>query len=194
MIASLKGKIIAKADNFALIEVNGIGYEVFFSSRAMKALPDTQSDFYCFCYLEANERQIRLYGFLTFEQLELFKIVRAISGVGPKAALEISAIGSLAQIKEFLEKDDTKFLEGLEGVGAKKAQKIILELSGKIKNLGALAPKEKSKDLWEKDEAYLALVQLGFAKEKVKEALSHLPPHLTNNEERIKTALQMLGH
>jgi len=191
MISYLAGKIVLKAENFVVLDVNGVGYEVFLAMPTMEKAPETGSDFKCFCYLEANERLMRLYGFLTFDELELFKVIRNIQGAGPKAALEISAIGSLAKIKGLMEKGDIGFLNNIPGIGPKKAQKIILELSGQIKNLGSLSRKER--DVLEKDEAYLALIKLGFSKEKAQKAILELPKEIKDTQEKIKKALQILG-
>jgi len=90
-----------------------------------------------------------------------------------------------------IDKGNLNFLDGISGIGAKKAQKIILELTGKIKTLGNTSKKEK--EFLEKDEAYLALIKLGFNKEKAKQAILSLPQDIKNNQERIKQALQILG-
>lgn len=191
MIAYLSGKIILKADNFIILDVNGIGYEVFLSQASMDKLPEIDSDFKCFCYLEANERAMKLFGFLTFEELELFKVIRNIQGAGPKASLEISSIGSLERIKALMDKGNLNFLDGISGIGEKRAQKIILELTGKIKNIGSLNKKEK--EVLENDEAYLALIKLGFSREKAQKALLEIPKDIKNTQERIRQSLQILG-
>ncbi len=191
MIAYLSGKIIKKADNFVILDVSGIGYEVFLSQISMNKAPEQGSDFKCFCYLEANERMMRVYGFLTFEELELFKVIRNIQGAGPKASLEISSIGSLEKIKALMDKGNLNFLDGISGIGEKRAQKIILELTGKIKSLSNLSKKEK--DLLEGDEVYLVLIKLGFSKEQAKKAILELPKDIKETQIRIKKALQILG-
>ncbi|MDD5738886.1 MAG: Holliday junction branch migration protein RuvA [Candidatus Pacebacteria bacterium] len=191
MIAYLSGKIVKKADNFVILNVNGVGYEVFLSEQSMGKLPEQESDFKCFCYLEANERAMKLFGFLSFEELELFKVIRNIQGAGPKASLEISSIGSLEKIKALMDKGNLNFLDGISGIGEKRAQKIILELTGKIKSLSDLSKKDK--EVLESDEAYLALIKLGFSKEKAKQAILELPKEIKNTQERIKNALQILG-
>lgn len=191
MIAYLSGKIILKAENFIVLDVSGVGYEVFLSESSMNKLPEQESDFKCFCYLEANERAMRVYGFLSFEELELFKVIRNIQGAGPKASLEISSIGSLEKIKELMDKGNLNFLDGISGIGEKRAQKIILELTGKIKSLSSLSKKEK--ELLENDEAYLALIKLGFTKEKAKKVILELPKNIKDTQERIKQSLQILG-
>jgi len=192
MIAYLSGKIIKKADNFVILDVNGIGYEVFLSEASMNKLPEQGRDFKCFCYLEANERVMKLFGFLAFEELELFKVIRNIQGAGPKASLEISSIGSLEKIKGLMDEGNLNFLDGISGIGEKRAQKIILELTGKIKSLTNLSKKDK--EALESDEAYLALIKLGFSKEKAKQAILGLPKEIKNIQERIKQALRAVGN
>ena len=125
------------------------------------------------------------YGFLTYENLEFFEALMDIRGVGPKSALDISALGSLDKIKDRILKQDEKIFEGIPGIGSKKAMTIILELTGKIKMLGS---KKGSAD-----EAEDALSQLGFSKQQAKDALSRIPANIKNTEERIKLALKTLG-
>lgn len=168
--------MILKKENFIILNVGGIGYEVFLSS-AVK-IPEKGSELNLFCHLDLTERAVKLYGFLSFEELEVFKIVRNISGVGPKAALEISSLGSLQEIKEKIEKGDLK----MPGIGSKKAQKIILELTGKLKDI----PKKEIKG-----EAFEALIALGFPKDRVKKVLSEIKEGLSE-QEKIKKALKLL--
>lgn len=195
-----------KKDAFLILEVNGIGYEVFVSKRIMESIPPKESsvntedpteqaesgqNLNLFCYLDVGERSLKLYGFRTFEELEFFKLVRGISGVGPKAALEISAIGRPEKIKKEIEKGNEKIFEGVPGIGKKKAQKIILELAGKLKTKEPTPKKEK--DNLENDEAFLALRNLGFPKEQCKKALSEASKEIKDSQERVKMALQILG-
>jgi len=188
MISYLSGKIILKKDGLLILDVNGVGYEVFVSAPSSDILPEKGRVLNIFCYLDVTERSLKLFGFLTYDELELFKVVRNISGVGPKAALEISSVGSLEKIKEKMDKNADVF-EGVSGIGKKKAQKIILELSGKLKTLKS----KKQQDNFENDEAFTALVNLGFPKDKIKEALSQLPVSSKTTHDRVTEALQILG-
>lgn len=176
MIAYLKGKILSKQEESIVLEVNNIGYEVYLAERNLENVGE---EAVLFCSLEANERGIKLYGFMTENQLDLFKIIRSIQGIGPRASLEISALGSLEEVKAIIEKG-----EAIPGIGPKKASKIILELTGKIKN---------QKQQFKKDEAYLALTSLGFSREQVLLALKSLPQEVTETKEKVKLALQFLG-
>ncbi len=190
MISYLSGKIVIKKDSFIIIEVQGVGYEVWFSVSAMENIAQVGGEIKLFCHLDVQERGLKLYGFLNFEELEFFKIVRNIQGVGPKAALEISGIGPLEKIQAEIKKGNLKFLDGITGIGPKKAAKIILELSGQIKtNLGG---KKKEKDTMEAEEAFLALANLGFPKEKIREALAGLVKEMPV-QEKISQALKILG-
>lgn len=192
MISYLSGKIIAKQDGFVILLVNGVGYEVWLSGHSFESIPEIGQDINLFCQMEANERGVKLYGFLTASELEFFKIVRNIQGVGPKAALEISGIGPLEKIQGEIEKGNLKFLDGIPGIGAKKAAKVILELSGQIKT--AQKAGQKSQDYFANDEAFLALSQLGFAKEQIKKVLTELPQEIQSPQEKIKKALKILSN
>jgi Holliday junction DNA helicase RuvA len=185
MISYLNGKIILKRDKFIILEVNNIGYKVFLSRQTLLKLPEIGGTIKLFIYQNVKEEALDLYGFLTYEELEFFETLMDIRGVGPKSALDISALGSLDKIKDRILKQDEKIFEGIPGIGPKKAMTIILELTGKIKMLGQ---KKGSAD-----EAEGALMQLGFSKQQAKNALSRVPGNIKNSEERIKLALKNLG-
>ena len=191
MIAYLSGEIIAKQDGSVILLVNGVGYEVWLSGHSFESIPEIGQNINLFCQMEANERGVKLYGFLTASELEFFKIVRSIQGVGPKAALEISGIGPLKKIQSEIEKGNLCFLDGIAGIGAKKAAKVILELSGQIKT--AQKAGKKGQDIFANDEAFLGLANLGFAKDKIKEALAGLPKEMPATE-KIKRALKILSN
>lgn len=196
MIAFLQGKIILKKEKFVIVEVAGIGYKVFLNRQALVTLlasapeelrqskPEINS-VKLFIYHDIKEDKSDLYGFLDYETLEFFEILMDIRGVGPRSALDISALGSLDKIKDRILKQDEKIFEGVPGIGSKKAMTIILELTGKIKMVG-----QKNSSV---DEAETALVQLGFTKQQAKDALSRVPSSVKDPEDRIKQALKNLG-
>jgi len=185
MIAFLSGKIILKKDKFIILEVAGVGYKVFLNRQTLVTLPEIGEPIKLFTYQNVKEEALDLYGFLTYEGLEFFETLMDIRGVGPKSALDISALGSLDKIKDRILKQDEKIFEGIPGIGSKKAMTIILELTGKINTLG----QKKSSA----DEAEGALMQLGFSKQQAKDALSHVPSSVKDSGERIKLALKNLG-
>ncbi len=187
MISYLRGKIILKKEKFIILDVNGVGYKIFLSKKTLSKIPEIDQNFKVFCFLNVRENSLDLYGFLDSKELDFFEILDDIRGVGPKAALEISSLGPLEKIKERILSQDEKIFEGIPGIGRKKAMTIILELSGKIKDI---SQKKKTVKV---DEAEESLISLGFSREKAKTALSKVPKDVQDSEQRIKEALKILG-
>lgn len=208
MISYLEGKIIFKEEKFIILDVKGVGYKVFLSQKSLHKIPQnnkelnpvrskklntsglsspsTSNGVKIFCYLNVKENALDLYGFLTHQELEFFETLIDIRSIGPKAALEIASIAPMEKIKEAIEKEDEKIIKELFSFGKKKAQILILELSRKIK----APPKEKPVS---EDEAFQALISLGFSRKRVKEVLSKIPKETTEPEKQIKSALKILG-
>ncbi len=183
MISFLSGKVIYKDEKRAIVERQGLGFDLFLSEPALKKLKiGEERDFYTFLFI--GEKNIELYGFLSFEEAELFKALKHVPGIGPKTAMSLAVFGSLEKLKEVLEKGEMP-LE-VKGVGKKKLQKILLEISGQIKEMKSIKPKKR-------DEVFQALSSLGFSKEEIEEALSHISSEVKETEERIKQALRFLG-
>ncbi len=187
MISYLKGKIILKQDKFIVLDVNGVGYKLFLSQKTFTKLGDIDELLSFFCHLNVRENALDLYGFLELGELELFELVLGISGVGPKAALEISAIGPKEKLKKAIELQHEEIFEGILGIGKKKARKIILELSGKIKDFDSFVAKKG-----EADPVLDTLINLGFFRDKAEQALAGLSD-IKDNEEKLKKALKILG-
>ncbi|MCK4355324.1 Holliday junction branch migration protein RuvA [Candidatus Parcubacteria bacterium] len=214
MIAYLQGKIILKKDlkreRFVVMNVGGKGYKVFLSKKVFtspaialaKAGDESESNesIELFCYLYVRENIMDLYGFLSWEEREVFEMLIGISGVGPKAALEISGLGPLENLKKSIEAGDGKIFEGIPGIGRKRAGKILLELSGKIRDFGAPARPHtngigvggRANDGAEEDPCVDALVNMGFSKTQVIQTLAQIPKEEISEEERIKQALKIL--
>lgn len=186
MISYLSGEIILKKENFIILSVNGIGYKIFLSQKTIEKISEKTQNLKIFCYLNVRENLLALYGFLTYEELELFNLLEEISGIGPKAALKIASIGSVEEFKKAILSQNEKFFDNISGIGKKKIQKIILELTGKIKEVS----KEKTTEI---DNAQEALIGLGFSKEKAKQALSKISQDIQDTNERVKQALSILG-
>ena len=178
-----------KKEKFVVLDVAGVGYKVFLSKKTYSQIPAEGNNLKLFCFLNVRENLLDLYGFLNYEELEFFELLDTISGVGPKAALEISSLGPLEKIKKEILAHDGEIFAKIPGIGPKKAQTIILELSGKLKEIS----REKIKITKIPDEAEEALVNLGFLRQRAKEALSEIPKEVENTEQRVKVALKILG-
>ncbi len=188
MISYLEGTIVLKKDKFIILNVAGVGYKVFLSKKALSIIPEIGKDVKLFCFTDVKENAIDIYGFSNPKQLEFFELLDNIRGVGPKAALEISSLGSLEEIKEKVLAKDENLFSKIPGIGKKKAMTIILELTGKIRELAPSYAKASEG----KDEAEEGLIGLGFPRQKAKLALKDVPKGLPS-EERIKQALKILG-
>ena len=183
MIGYLRGKI-TYIDNKALIlENQGIGYRIFASPGALKKLSEKQ-EVKLFTWLYLREDAVELYGFLSAEEVGLFETLKDISGIGPKTALLLASLGNLEKLKEIMEKGQLP--SEIKGIGRKKMQKILLELTGRIKEL---KPEPKTPAT---SDALEALVSLGFPQPKAEKALSQVEEGLSE-EEKIKNALKILG-
>ena len=183
MIHSLIGKITYKDNKSLVLENQGIGYKIFCSPDVLKKTSEGQ-ELKLFTHLHVKEDAVELYGFLALEELKLFDILNEISGIGPKTALTLASLGSLEKLQELME--NGKLPPEVKGIGPKKAQKILLELTGKIKEIRA------SKEAWPDDGSLDALASLGFPRQKAREALSKVRGE-ANKEEKIKEALRILG-
>lgn len=190
MISCLQGKIIFKKQKFIILNVNNIGYRIFLSKKTLNSISKEGDLIKLFSFLYVRENILDLYGFLSWEERELFEFLISISGVGPKAALEISALGPLDKLKQSIKERNEAVFEGILGIGKKKAKKILLELSGKIRDDEFL---DKKQERVTEDSAFEALVNLGFSKAAVKDALSKIPKEIENTEEKVKEVLKIIG-
>lgn len=186
MIAYLKGTLLLKTPDYIILEVQGVGYKVFTTQKTHASLGEGKPA-ELFCYLYTRENSMELYGFSAKEELEVFEIVNKISGIGPHSALQVASLGSLEALKKAVSSQDETFFAGIHRLGTKKIQKIILELTGKLKDM------KQGYSLSSQDKEVLqALVSLGFPRQKAKEVLPRIPGNIEKTEERIKAALKIL--
>jgi len=182
MIINLTGVVAAKAEDFAVIECAGVGYQVWMSKPSLLVLQSgAQAKIWTHEHVREDARD--LFGFLTFGDQRLFLKLIGISGVGPKSALSILALGSAKQVEDAVERGDIAFLSSAQGVGKKTAQKMILELKGR---LVATDGADASEDV------LVALVSLGYDREHARAVLQKLGAAGTV-EERLRAALRELG-
>ncbi|HTM69059.1 MAG TPA: Holliday junction branch migration protein RuvA [Candidatus Binatia bacterium] len=180
MIITLAGNVTHRAEHYAVVEAAGVGYQVFMSKNALAALkPGADVRFWTHEHLREDARE--LYGFQTQAEHRLFLKLVAISGIGPKMALNILALGSVKDIETTIDRADVDWLTRVPGIGKKTAQKIVLELKGK------LAIGEGGDE-----EVVNALVNLGYGRDQARDALAAAPSE-KSVEDRLRAALRVLG-
>jgi Holliday junction DNA helicase RuvA len=189
MIYSLRGTVVAKDLQFAVIEVGGMGLKVFAAARALRELPvgETVS---IFSHLHVKEDALDLYGFASLEELTFFELLIGISGVGPKSALAVLDVAELPELCAAIQEGRADLLTQASGIGRKTAERIILELKGKVAAPGSSTVVERmdgDSDLVE------TLTSLGYRREQAKAAVSKLDREVTGLETRLKAALKVLG-
>ncbi len=206
MIATLNGLVFAKTPASVILDVNGVGYEVFISVRTYDALSDIGSSSFLFVQTVVREDAITLYGFNEREEKELFLLLVAVSGIGPKLALTIlSGIGVEELCKAITVKDLSR-LTALPGVGKKTAQRLCMELAEKVGGFSGVIMSAESGsavvapgDSHVVADAVSALVNLGYPQYTAWQALRAVQQQfseatgLTKVEELIRLALQSLA-
>ncbi|MDO4523271.1 MAG: Holliday junction branch migration protein RuvA [Eubacteriales bacterium] len=171
MIAFLRGTVVEVNESRAVLEVNGMGYNVLISSRDAQLLRRGTESALVHTYLQVREDAMQLFGFLNREDLEVFKLVLCVNGIGPKAALGILSVFSANDLRFAVLAGDAKTISKAPGIGGKTAQKLILELKDKFSLEEAFEEKleqsPQTGDAGEVDEnraeAVQALVALGYS-------------------------------
>jgi holliday junction DNA helicase RuvA len=133
MISYLKGELAEVKENYVVIEVGNIGYEVYLPSSSIMELPSRGSNIKIHTYLHVREDALSLFGFLTKDDLEMFKLLITVNGIGPKGALGILSAISADDIRFAVLAEDAKLIAKAPGIGTKTAGKLILELKDKFK-------------------------------------------------------------
>ena len=197
MISYIKGNLEAKNLDNVIIDVGGIGYKIFMSVKSMNTLGDMGKEVKIYTYMRVREDDISLYGFCTNEELKMFEQLLGVSGVGAKLALSILSNISPSSFALAIITEDINTIKSLPGIGAKSAQRIILELKDKMKTQDAIETefiptKIEIKDDKTKD-AIDALQVLGYAKKDIDSVISHIDVTGLSVEDIIKQGLKHLG-
>ena len=180
MIAYLRGKVLTTTTETAILDVNGVGYELYCSGGAFRKLVIGQVG-ELHTYLQVKEDGITLFGFADPKEKELFLKLISVSGVGPKMGIAILAAMSAEEFARAIATADVKGLSKVKGLGKKTAEKIVLELHGKIsaaevlgasgETVGADTPQASVKATPQEEEAISALMGLGFTRAESAQAV-----------------------
>ena len=199
MISYVKGELIALEEDKAIVDVNGIGYGVYMSGQALGMLPSIGEEVRLHTHLNVKEDAMQLFGFLTRDDLQVFKLLIGVSGIGPKGALNILSQLSPDDLRFAVVANDAKTIASAPGIGKKTAEKLIIELKDKLSIEDVLNHTVNSEEKQEaysyanemQSEAIQALVSLGYGNAESMKAVKKVT--ITEDitvEELLKLALK----
>lgn len=187
MIYGLSGIIEAKKESFAVVAVAGVSFKVFLSKSTLADIPAVGEKIRFYTHLHVREDALDVYGFISEADLKLFESLIGINGVGPKSALSVMGVAKTDQIAAAIEEGRTELLTRAAGIGKKTAERIVLELRGKLH----LAAASTTASLLESDlDVEEALVGLGYTRTQAKNALARVPAEIKGFHDRLKAALK----
>ena len=196
MIAYLKGNLMTKSEEYIILEVQGIGYKVYMSKTSIDEL-DESNQVKVYTYLKIREDDISLFGFNTNEELHMFELLISVGGIGAKSAITILSNITPSRFALAVITNDVNSLKKLPGIGAKTAQRIILELTDKITTEEAidLDSNRIKQDNIQKEEDLEELIQalqvLGYRRYEINKVLPKVKSETL--EDKIKETLQYLA-
>lgn len=188
MIAYLKGKIIKKLAKSAIVLTGGVGYELFLSLKNLeKTSLDEEREFFIHTYVK--EDALDLYGFYSLEELDFFKKLISVSGVGPKSALNVLALAEVEELKRAITSGDFSMLQQVSGIGKKTAERLVVELKEKfIDDISVGGSSGQGNE-----QVVEALVSLGYKSIEAQDIVKHLPKDEGDLATKIKQALQLIN-
>lgn len=171
MYAYIRGTLADVQENLVVIEAGGIGYQIYTTNQTFDYLPSVGEELKLYTYLQVREDIMQLYGFLTKDDLNVFKLLLGVSGIGPKGALAVLSVMTTDDLRFAILGEDEKMIAKAPGIGAKTARRLILELKDKLSLEDAfeqkLAHQSASKApglaAGVKNDAIQALVALGYS-------------------------------
>lgn len=202
MVSYIRGEIIDIEDDLLVVEANQIGYNIRISSQTATNLPGIGQDIKIHTYMHVREDAINLFGFITKDDLNMFKLLIGVSGIGPKGALGVLSALSADDIRFAVLSDDVKAISKAPGIGTKTAQRLIIELKDKLKLEDAFEQRLENNQTAAcstngkndpKNEAILALTSLGYSNSEALRAIKEvdITPDL-DCEAILKAALKKL--
>jgi len=191
VISSLHGKLESLGSDWAIINVGGIGFQVFMPTSTLSTLGATGDEVELHTHLHLREDNVALYGFTSPDELRLFQTLIGVSGIGPKLALAMLSSLSVEQIIMAIVTGSIDLLTITPGIGKKTASRIILELKEKIGAGWVITPATQFAQ--ENTDVLAALTALGYSAAEATRAVATLPATELSLEDKIKLSLQYLG-
>lgn len=193
MIAHIQGRLVEKTPTDVVIECNGVGYFINISLHTFSQIPDGEN-LKLFTFLQIREDAHTLYGFVEKQERELFKLLISVSGVGANTARTMLSSLQPTQIIQAIASNDVASIQSVKGIGAKTAQRVILDLKDKVLKIYDLEDVSVVSNNTNKDEALSALEVLGFNRKSAGKIVDKIIKEVPNAsvEELIKQALKSL--
>ncbi len=191
MISHLSGVLLYKNERLAVVDVRGVGYQVWLGKTTVSGLPALQSPISLWVHQVVREDAMELFGFMTRAELEFFQLLISISGVGPKSALGILSLAPPDILSLAIAEKNLDYLTKVSGIGKKLAEKIVLELKDKLLDLPV---GKNAQELGKDTDALLALQALGYSLPEARQAIKDLPTDCRGDTSlQIKEALKILA-
>lgn len=191
MIGRLHGKLLEKNPPQILIDVSGVGYEVDVPMSTFCNLPEVGGELTLHTHFVVREDAELLYGFATLAERAVFRALIKISGVGPKIALALLSGITVDQLKDAVDRGETGLLTKVPGIGKKTAERLVLELKGKLAGTGAATAAVPTSGA--RADVAAALIALGYSEHEAAAATKKLPEDCTVND-GLRLALKSLTH
>jgi Holliday junction DNA helicase RuvA len=195
MIAHVWGKPVLTGDKWVVIDVQGIGYQVQVTQPALQLLTHNKEPVKLFTHMAVREDAITLYGFMHHSELEMFRILISVSGIGPQTAMNLLSQVGIEDFAIAILNEDEKALTRISGIGPKSAKRLILELRDKMKKVGeTILTSESGRTSPAMHDAVSALISLGFAEKESRDAVNDAAQTLKSPtvQELIKASLSRL--
>ncbi|MEI7856349.1 MAG: Holliday junction branch migration protein RuvA [Methanomicrobiales archaeon] len=173
MIALLSGVPVLTGDRWVVLDVHGVGYRVLVTQPALQQLTGTRDTVKLFTHMAVREDAITLYGFLHQSELEMFRILIGVTGIGPQIAMNLLSQIGIEEFAIAILNEDEKALTRISGIGLKSAKRLILELRDKMKKISETIPHgETGTGSMAVHDAVSALVSLGFTENNSRDAVN----------------------
>ncbi len=198
MIGFIRGELAEKGDGYIIVDVNGIGYMIFVPANSRAYLSEEGMEVMVYTAMMVKEDDVSLYGFMRKGELDAFRKLITVNGVGAKAALSILSSFTLEQLQQAIVFEDAKTITKANGIGKKTAERIVLELKDKFGAAAEASGAEAAAEAGEaipadgRSEAVSALIALGYSRSEAAGALAGVAETDLTAEEYIKRALKNL--
>lgn len=197
MISYIRGELVSAGEDKIIVEAGGIGYGIFMPSKTIGLLPAAGNEVKIHTYLNVREDAMQLFGFLTRDDLEVFRLLITVSGIGPKGGLAVLGTLTADELRFAVMSGDAKAITAAPGIGKKTAERLIIELKDKLKLEDMLEREENFPDTGmisedARTEAVQALVALGYNSAESLRAVRSVNLENATAEEVLKEALKKM--